>query len=655
MFIEYKNIIELLSISKVKLPKEPEQEDIVKFVPRKYIDFTHPQGATFDNVGNEVCMLLHLNDYKEGKTTTHITYFVGHCIDKITNKKVNVMWFGQAYMRPILYRMSGHPIHVCGTLHYDEKFRTFSLQNPKITTESKNEALTILPVYTGIAEKDYDNFREVLTKCVNEYEFRDWIPEHIRKECNLMTLEEAYKEVHFPTNFKRLKRALTTLDFEKLLKFSIKLATQDNKNCSKTNFVPTDFRIIKEIAAKLPFELTNDQKQTINSILFNMKKGKCETALIQGDVGSGKTIVAIMIMAAMAKSHYQSVLVAPTSVLAEQHFQDIKELCEPFGLRIALLTSNVKASQRKKIIQDINNGSYDIIVGTHSVLNDSIEYNNLALIITDEEHKFGVSQREKLRNKTLGEVHSLSMSATPIPRTLATTFYGNSVNVYTIKEKPQGRLPVTTKIENDYENAFGFLDQEIKKGHQCYVVAPKIESGSGKQKNVLSVKQLTAMLEKYFAQHNSSVVVKSLTGKTKAEEKTAVLKDFCDNKIQILVSTTVIEVGVNVPNATVIAISNAEMFGLASLHQLRGRVGRSNLQSYCLLISDKQDNQRLKALVETNDGFEIAKQDLKQRGSGDLTGVAQSGFTEEIAIMLNNPKMFEFTQKYAKDLSRIPV
>ena len=197
--------------------------------------------------------------------------------------------------------------------------------------------------------------------------------------------------------------------------------------------------------------------------------------------------------------------------------------------------------------------------------------------------------------------------------------------------------------------------QEIKKGHQCYVVAPKIESGSGKQKNVLSVKQLTAMLEKYFSQHNSSVVVKSLTGKTKAEEKTAILKDFCDNKIQILVSTTVIEVGVSVPNATVIAISNAEMFGLASLHQLRGRVGRSNLQSYCLLISDKQDNQRLKALVETNDGFEIAKQDLKQRGSGDLTGVVQSGFTEEIAILLNNPKMFEFTQKYAKDLSRIPV
>lgn len=386
-----------------------------------------------------------------------------------------------------------------------------------------------------------------------------------------------------------------------------------------------------------------------------MKKGKCETALIQGDVGSGKTIVAIMIMAAMAKSNYQSVLVTPTSVLAEQHFQDIKELCEPFGLRIALLTSNIKASQRKKIIKDINNGDYDIIVGTHSVLNDSIEYNNLALIITDEEHKFGVSQREKLRNKTLGEVHSLSMSATPIPRTLATTFYGNSVNVYTIKEKPQGRLPVTTKIENDYESSFEFLNQEIKKGHQCYVVAPKIESGLGKQKNVLSVKQLTAMLEKYFNQHNPSVVVKSLTGKTKAEEKAVVLKDFCDNKIQILVSTTVIEVGVNVPNATIIAISNAEMFGLASLHQLRGRVGRSNLQSYCLLISDKQDNQRLRALVETNDGFEIAKQDLKQRGSGDLTGVAQSGFTEEIAILLNNPKMFEFTQKYANDLSKIPI
>lgn len=655
MFIEYKNIIELLSISKVKLPKEPKQEDVVKFIPRKYIDFTHPQGATFDNIGNEVCMFLHLNDYKEGKTTTHITYFVGHCIDKITNKKVNVMWFGQAYMRPILYRMNGHPIHVCGTLTYDEKFRTFSLQNPKITTESKNEALTILPTYTGITEKDYDNFREVLTKCINEYEFQDWIPEYIRKECNLMTLEGAYKEVHFPTSFKRLKRALTTLDFEKLLKFSIKLAKQDNKNCSKTNFIPTNMRVAKEIATRLPFELTNDQKQTINSILSNMKEGKCETALIQGDVGSGKTIVAIILMSIMAKSGYQSVLVAPTSVLAEQHYEDIKDLCEPLGIKTVLLTSGIKAAEKRRILRDISDGVYDIVVGTHSVLNDSVEYNNLALVVTDEEHKFGVSQREKLRNKIQGNIHAISMSATPIPRTLATTFYGNSVNVYTIKEKPQGRLPVATTINNDYESSFAFLNEEIKKGHQCYVVAPKIESGSERQKNVLSVKQLTEMLDKYFSKENPSVVIAALTGKTKAEEKSKILNDFCENKIQILVSTTVIEVGVNVPNATVIAISNAEMFGLASLHQLRGRVGRSSIQSYCVLISDKQDNARLEALVSTNDGFEIAKQDLKQRGSGDLNGVAQSGFTEEIAILLDRPKMFEYTQKYAKDLSRIPV
>lgn len=386
-----------------------------------------------------------------------------------------------------------------------------------------------------------------------------------------------------------------------------------------------------------------------------MKTGNCETALVQGDVGSGKTIVAVMLMATMAKSGYQSVLVAPTTVLAEQHYKNIKELCEPFGIKTVFLTSSIKATEKRKITKEINEGKYDIIVGTHSVLNDDIEYNNLALIVTDEEHKFGVAQREKLRNKSTENVHSISMTATPIPRTLATTLYGDWINVYTIKEKPKGRSPVKTIIDNDYESSFEFLNEEIKKGHQCYVVAPKIEKDTKRKSSVLSVKQLTEKLEDFFDEVNPSVKIQSLTGKTSAESKSNILNDFSDNKIQILVSTTVIEVGVNIPNATVIAISNAEMFGLASLHQLRGRVGRSNLQSYCLLISDKGNNERLNALVSTNDGFEIAKQDFYQRGSGDLVGVTQSGFTEEIAIMLNRPKMFEFAQRYAKNLKHLSV
>ena len=649
MYIQNDNIIDVLSVSRQKIKDNTNPEEVIKFIPRRYIDFTHPQGAYMENVGKEICMSLHLNNYKEGKAATKVTYFTGYCIDNISQRKINVMWFGQAYMRPILYRMCGHNIHVCGTLNYNKEFGIFSLTNPKITTECKNEALKILPIYSSIKEQEYDDFRKVLLNYLDKYIFEEWIPEKIINECNLMSLKEAYKEIHSPTSLKKLKKALTCIDFEKLLKFSISLAKNDIENCSKTRFIPKNIKIAKNISDSLPFELTDDQKNTINAIISNMKNGNCETALVQGDVGSGKTIVAIILMSIMAKSGYQSVLIAPTAVLAEQHYLSINDLCSKFNIKTVLLTNSIKGKSKKEILNKISNGEIDIVVGTHSVLNDSIQYNDLGLIITDEEHKFGVAQREKLRNKSKENIHSISMSATPIPRTLASTIYGNSVNVYTIKQKPNGRLPIHTSIENNYFKAFDFFYQEIKKGHQCYVVCPQIDA-SGKRTNILSVKQLEKNLNEYFSKIDSNVSIATLTGKTNAENKSTILDDFTNNKIQILVSTTVIEVGINAPNATVIAISNAEQFGLASLHQLRGRVGRSNIQSYCILISEKEDNMRLAALVSTNDGFEIAKLDLQQRGTGDLAGVTQSGFTEEIAILLSNPKMFEYAQKYAKEI-----
>lgn len=658
MFIEHENVIDVLKYSMKRMPKSADDDDIINFFPKKYIDYTKFRCAKPECVNKEVCLKLHLKDFDIGRASTYVQYSLGRCVDEFTKRRVNVMWFDQEDIIDFLRNRCGKTIYVCGTLNYSEEYNIYSITNPNITTEYENTALTIFPAYVGVPSTDYFNYKDYrknLREILDVYYFDEWIPEYIRKECNLMTLEEAYKEIHFPTTFRRLKRALSTVDFNKMLKYSINLAKQKDRNCTTTAFIPKNLKIVSEITKKLPYELTNDQKQTINSILSNMKTGNCETALVQGDVGSGKTIVAVMLMATMAKSSYQSVLVAPTTVLAEQHYKNIKELCEPFGIKTVFLTSSIKAAEKRKITKEINEGKYDIIVGTHSVLNDDIEYNNLALIVTDEEHKFGVAQREKLRNKSTENVHSISMTATPIPRTLATTLYGDWINVYTIKEKPKGRSPVKTIIDNDYENSFEFLNEEIKKGHQCYVVAPKIEKDTKRKSSVLSVKQLTEKLEDFFDEVNPSVKIQSLTGKTSAESKSNILNDFSDNKIQILVSTTVIEVGVNIPNATVIAISNAEMFGLASLHQLRGRVGRSNLQSYCLLISDKGNNERLNALVSTNDGFEIAKQDFYQRGSGDLVGVTQSGFTEEIAIMLNRPKMFEFAQRYAKNLKNLSV
>ena len=649
MFTENKNVINNIFFSRPKIKDISMAEDLIKFLPRKYIDFTNPQGAKQENVNNEICMSLHLNNYKEGKTASRVTYFTGHCIDNITKNKVNVMWFGQAYMRPILYHMQGHNIHVCGTLNYSNEYKVYSLNNPKITTECKDEAETILPIYSGLKEQDFDAFRDALKNSFNNYIFDEWIPPKIINECNLMSLKDAYYEAHFPSSVKKLKKALTCIDFEKLLSFSLSLAKNDMENVSNTHYIPKDITIARKIAASLSFDLTCDQKNTINSIIEIMKSGKCETALVQGDVGSGKTIIAIILMAIMAKSGYQCAMIAPTSVLAEQHYNNINKICSKFDIKTVLLNSSIKTKERKNILNDISSGDAQIIVGTHSLLNDEICYKDLSLVVTDEEHKFGVSQRKKLREKSKENIHSISMSATPIPRTLATTMYGNSVHVYTIKQKPSGRLPIKTFIENDYNNAFDFLLKEIKKGHQCYFVCPKIENGNTNN-NVYSVKQIEKMLNDYFSSKYKNISVSTLTGRISNEKKAQVLNDFSNGKIDVLVSTTVIEVGVDVPNTTVIAISNAEYFGLASLHQLRGRVGRNQLQSYCVLISDKSNNKRLSALCSTNDGFEISKLDLQQRGTGDLAGFSQSGFTEDVAIMLNNPKMFEYTQRYAKEI-----
>jgi len=355
-------------------------------------------------------------------------------------------------------------------------------------------------------------------------------------------------------------------------------------------------------------------------------------------------------MFSMADNGFQSVLMAPTGVLAKQHFKELSSYSEKYGYNTVYLGGDLKAKEKKEVLKKIKSGEAHFIIGTHAVISDNVEFKNLALTIVDEEHKFGVIQRETLRKKASEGVHSISMSATPIPRSLALTLYGDAMDIYTISTMPNGRLPVKTAVTNENKAIFSFMQKEIEKGHQCYIVCPLIENDTDDDRELPeSVEEIYQKVCDYFLIHNKNIKASVITGKMNDEEKSRIIGEFSKNETQILIATTIIEVGVNVPNATVIAIMNAERFGLAGLHQLRGRVGRGNLQSYCILKSKELENERLQVMCETTDGFKIAQEDLKQRGTGDILGVKQSGEDENVKLMLKHPKIYEAIREYVRE------
>lgn len=426
-----------------------------------------------------------------------------------------------------------------------------------------------------------------------------------------------------------------------------------NEYAARSSSIGSTFNIktlgtIKEITENLPYQLTKDQKDTVNSMIQKVREGKRLNALVQGDVGCGKTIVAILMMAALAENGYQAVLMAPTQVLAKQHYADLCAILEPVGFHIAYLGSNMKVKEKKAVLASIASGEANIIVGTHSVIGKSVEYKNLGITVTDEEHKFGVAQRAALVEKAAAGVHSITMSATPIPRTLAQVIYGSAIDLYTIQTMPAGRKPVVTGIATDEERIMRFVLSQKRKGHQCYVVSPMIDS-SEDMAGVLSVEEVSREYEKWLKPYG--VRIATLTGRDSKETTEETIQKFKDGAIDVLIATTVIEVGVNVPNATAMIITNAERFGLSSLHQLRGRVGRSSLQSYCVLQSNDQSEkamQRLGAMVRTTNGFEIAEEDLKIRGAGDFLGTRQSGENKYMALMLAYPDKYKYALTLAK-------
>lgn len=454
-----------------------------------------------------------------------------------------------------------------------------------------------------------------------DYEVKSLIPRYLEEKYNLVDKKTAVKNVHIPEDILSLKKARQRIKYEELFMYVLKInylkkKINEDESAIERNI---DKSKIDSFIKNLSFELTLDQDKAVNDIINDLMLKKRMNRLLQGDVGSGKTIVAFISMYANYLSGYQSALMAPTEILATQHYEEAKRLFSDYDINVALLTSSTSSKDKKVIYKGLEDGSISIVIGTQSLIQENVKYKSLGLVITDEQHRFGVNQRDTFKSKGISP-DVLTMSATPIPRTYALTIYGDT-DVSSIKSKPSGRKEVITlfKKEKDILDVLEMMKKELDNGHQIYVVAPMIDTEDDNEKE--SVYDLQDKMNKAFGKISKIGIIH---GKLDSKDKDKVMKDFENNNINILISTTVIEVGVNVPNASMIVIFNANMFGLSTLHQLRGRVGRSDIQSYCLLIA-KNPEERLKLMEKTNDGFEISEYDFQTRGEGDLFGTRQSG------------------------------
>lgn len=454
-----------------------------------------------------------------------------------------------------------------------------------------------------------------------DYEVKSLIPRYLEEKYNLVDKKTAVKNVHIPEDILSLKKARQRIKYEELFMYVLKInylkkKINEDESAIERNI---DKSKIDSFIKNLSFELTLDQDKAVNDIINDLMLKKRMNRLLQGDVGSGKTIVAFISMYANYLSGYQSALMAPTEILATQHYEEAKRLFSDYDINVALLTSSTSSKDKKAIYKGLEDGSISIVIGTQSLIQENVKYKSLGLVITDEQHRFGVNQRDTFKSKGISP-DVLTMSATPIPRTYALTIYGDT-DVSSIKSKPSGRKEVITlfKKEKDILDVLEMMKKELDNCHQIYVVAPMIDTEDDNEKE--SVYDLQDKMNKAFGKISKIGIIH---GKLDSKDKDKVMKDFENNNINILISTTVIEVGVNVPNASMIVIFNANMFGLSTLHQLRGRVGRSDIQSYCLLIA-KNPEERLKLMEKTNDGFEISEYDFQTRGEGDLFGTRQSG------------------------------
>lgn len=548
----------------------------------------------------------------------------------------NVVIFNRAYLKTNL--TIGKNITIIGK--YDFKKNIFTSSDIKFNVTNGQ----IEPVYHLTKGITNNTISKLIKDNFNNIYIKDSLPSNIISKYNLLSKKDALYNIHFANDLKMVHYAKNRLIYEELFDFSFKMNYFKNQNIRKDKEPKNiDINKINEFKKLLPFSLTTDQDNAYNEIVQDMSSNKKMNRLLLGDVGSGKTVVAVGAIYANFIAGFESTLMAPTEVLATQHYFSIKKILDKFNVTIELITGSMSKKEKEAIYKRVQNKEIDLLIGTHSLLNENIIFNNLGLVITDEQHRFGVHQRFTLEDKSKCP-DILYLSATPIPRTYAMTIYGD-LDISYIKTKPTGRKDIITKVKknSDIKEVLGLMLEQIKLGHQIYVVSPLVEEDES-----LNLTSINLLKEKLSLAFKNLFRIEIIHGKMKTSEKESIMNDFKNNQIKILIATTVIEVGIDVSNATMMIIFNAERFGLATLHQLRGRVGRSDLQSYCYLISDS-DNDRLKVMEESNDGFYISQKDFEMRGHGDLFGVKQHGdMSFKLANLKNDYNILLFANEDAK-------
>ena len=531
----------------------------------------------------------------------------------IQNKLVKVIIFNRAFLKNNI--TPGKVITIIGK--YNPKTETLTASNIILKPLKTKEIIPVYHLCKGITSKQLRGF---INEGLKYYDVKNNVPDELIKKYDFINESDALKIVHNPVDEKTLKLALKTLKYEELFTYMLKVRMLKKKNeeHNKSFIKNIDEEKVNDFIKNLPFELTKDQEKVTYEMLNDLKSDTKMNRLLQGDVGSGKTVVSFILAYAASTAGYQTAMMAPTEVLAKQHYKNALDLFKNTNLKVSLLTGKMKQKEKKEIYNELKNNKIDLLIGTHALISDGTYFNNLGLVITDEQHRFGVNQRLKLKNKAVSP-DVLMMSATPIPRTYALTIYGDT-DVSSIKSMPKGRKKVITYVKktNEVKDVLQGVYAALKNNNQAYVISPMIEESI--DTDYTNVNDLKHKFELAFKNYK----VGMLHGKMDDEEKERVMQEFKEGKINILISTTVIEVGVDVSNATVMVIFDADRFGLSQLHQLRGRVGRNDLQSYCYLVSDK-DTKRLKIMEEENDGYKISESDFKLRGQGDLFGSRQSG------------------------------
>jgi len=640
--------------------------DLLHYFPRKHLDYAGKTSISQLKVGEDATVFAKI---------ISVTYFTSPKRGNLTIVKITVSdesgvmtlnkFMGKAN-RYMIERVKaqfpkGANIIISGTVKYDDFSGGITVDKPEMEAVSGDmedinslHLNRIVPIYPVTESLNIKTLRRAIFNAIESYAdtLDDTLPENIKSKYDMISKTEAIKGIHFPKNNEELVNSRKRLVFEEFFMMQLKLALIRQKQKTEASGLVLKHKeggLVDQFVASLPFKLTNGQKEAFEEIMADISKAEPMRRLLQGDVGCGKTVVAAMALLSAVENGYQGAIMAPTEILAEQHYKNFSKWLTPLGLSVGLFVGKHGVKVRREMLQNLKNGQTNVAVGTHALIQESVEFNNLGLVVIDEQHRFGVKQRAGLKNKGANP-ELLAMTATPIPRTLALTLHGD-MDLTLINELPEGRKPVKTALigKKDRKKAYQLIEKEIQKGHQAYIVFPLIE-----ESETLSAKAATKEAERLQKNVFPDLKIGIVHGKLSSAEKDKAMEDFRAGLYDILVSTTVIEVGVDIPNATVMMIENSERFGLSQLHQLRGRVGRDSKQAYCILAADTTSNEtlkRLEVMTKTNNGFVIAESDLKIRGPGELMGIKQSGIPDLLlADLVQDADVLEIAREASFEL-----